>query len=256
MTEQPVFTGVGVAIVTLFKDNGDLDAPATAQLAVRLVEEGVRAVVVAGSTGEAAALDPQERIALLEAVRGAVPGAVPVLAGTGAASARQAAALTAAARDHGADAVLALSPPGCAHPRPYYAAVARAAGDLPVLAYHFPKASAPGIPVELLGDLPVRGLKDSSGDPDRLLAELDAYDGDLYTGSSALLALAGPLGCTGAILALANVAAAGCASAFAGDAKAQRELAAVHRTAHERFPAGLKQLVAQRYGTSPVTRLG
>jgi 4-hydroxy-tetrahydrodipicolinate synthase len=251
----PVFTGVGVAIVTLFKENGDLDALATAELASRLVEEGVRAVVVAGTTGEAAALDPSERVRLLEAVRDAVPARVPVIAGTGAPSARQAVALTAVARDHGADAMLVLSPPGVPDPRRYYEAVAEAAGKLPLLAYHFPKVSPPGIPVELLIDLPVRGVKDSTGDPDRLLAELDAYDGDLYTGSSAILALAGPLGCTGAILALANVAAARCAAAFAGDAKAQRELAGVHLAAHKSFPVGLKRLLNQAYGTSVVARL-
>lgn len=250
-----LFTGVGVAIVTLFTEDGDLDATATAELAVRLVEEGVRAVVVAGSTGEAAALSPEERVALLEAVRGAVPASVPVIAGTGAPSARQAVALTAAARDHGADAALVLSPPGAPDPRRYYEAVAKAGGNLPLLAYHFPKVAPPGIPVEALADLPIRGVKDSSGDPDRLLAELEAYDGDLYTGSSAMLALAGPLGCTGAILALANVAAERCAAAFAGDAKAQRKLAEIHLDAHRSFPARLKQLVADAYGTSPVTRL-
>jgi 4-hydroxy-tetrahydrodipicolinate synthase len=250
-----LFTGVGVAIVTLFTQTGDLDASATAELASRLVEDGVRAVVVAGSTGEAAALDRHERITLLEAVRATLPAGVPLIAGTGAPSARQAVSLTVDARDHGADGALVLSPPGVADPRRYYETVARAAGDLPLLAYHFPQVSPPGIPVELLADLPVQGVKDSSGDPDRLLAELDVYDGDVYVGSSAVLAFAGPLGCTGAILALANVAAPGCAAAFAGDAKAQRELAGVHRAAHESFPAGLKHLVSKAYGTSAVTRL-
>lgn len=254
--QSPIFTGVGAAIVTLFTPDGGLDAPATAALASKLVEEGVRAVVVAGTTGEAAALDPEERVTLLKAVRAALPAQVPVIAGTGAPSARQAVRLTAAARDHGADAALVLSPPGAADPRRYYEAVAGAAGDLPLLAYHLPRVSPPGIPVELLNDLPVRGVKDSSGDPDRLLAELDTYGGDLYNGSSALLALAGPLGCVGAILTLANVAAARCIAAFGGDAKAQRELAGVHRAAHESFPVGLKQLVNQVHGTSAVTRLG
>jgi 4-hydroxy-tetrahydrodipicolinate synthase len=80
------FEGVGVALVTLFDDRGELDAPASADLAVRLVEAGVRAVVVAGSTGEAAALSADERSALLDAVRAAVPpsSGVPVIAGTGA----------------------------------------------------------------------------------------------------------------------------------------------------------------------------
>src|SRR5690606_41062189 len=108
---QPPFEGVGVALVTLFDRDGELDAGTTAELAARLVEAGVRAVVVAGSTGEAAALEPDERSALLAAVRGAVGGRVPVLAGTGAPSARQAVALSRRAAGDGADARLVLSPP-------------------------------------------------------------------------------------------------------------------------------------------------
>ena len=50
---QPLFSGVGVALVTLFQDDGTLDAAATAGHAARLVELGIRAVVVAGTTGEA-----------------------------------------------------------------------------------------------------------------------------------------------------------------------------------------------------------
>jgi 4-hydroxy-tetrahydrodipicolinate synthase len=251
----PPFTGVGVALATLFDEDGEVDVAATAKHAARLVDLGVQGVVVAGSTGEAAALSPEERVLLLEGVRSAVPDGVPVLAGTGAPSARQAAALTLSAREHGADALLVLSPPGVSDPRPYYDVVARAAGDLPVLAYHYPNASPPGIPLEVLPDLPVTGLKDSSGDPDRLLEEL-SWERPLYTGSSAILALAGPLGCAGAILALANVEPEGCASAFAGDASAQRRLADAHRAAHLAFPKGLKELMAVRFGTSPVTRLG
>ncbi|MGH8976255.1 MAG: dihydrodipicolinate synthase family protein [Acidimicrobiia bacterium] len=252
---RPPFVGVGVALATLFDDDGGLDAEATADHAARLVAHGVRGVVVAGSTGEAATLSPEERVALLSAVRDAVPDPVPVLAGTGAPSARQAVALTRSALEHGADGVLVLSPPGVADPRPYFDLVARAAGDRPVLAYHYPKVSPPGIPVEALHDLPVAGLKDSTGDPGRLLEELE-WGRPLYTGSSALLALAGPLGCAGAILALANIDPEGCAAAFDGDAKAQRALAGAHRASHVDFPRGLKEMMAARFGTSPVTRLG
>ncbi len=244
-----------MALVTLFDEDGELDAESTALHAAHLVALGVRAVVVAGSTGEAATLTPEERVALLSAVRDAVPDPVPVLAGTGAASARQAAALTLSAQEHGADGVLVLSPPRVDDPRPYYEQVARAAGALPLLAYHYPKASPPGIPVAMLSDLPVTGLKDSTGDPDRLLEELE-WGGPLYTGSSALLALAGPLGCAGAILALANLEPEGCIAAFEGDAKAQRALAGAHRASRTAFPRGLKEMMAARFGTSPVTRLG
>ncbi len=252
-----MFRGVGVALVTLFDDAGELDGPATAGLAARLVDLGVRAVVVAGTTGEAGTLDGAERVALLDVVRAALPAEVPVIAGTGAPSARQATAFTRDAIEHGADAVLALSPPGSADVRPYYDAVVAAAGSPErVIAYHFPAVSAPGIPVEVLADLPVGGCKDSTGDPDRLLEELITWGGPLYTGSSALLSLAGPLGCAGAILSLANLDPERCARAFAGDAGAQHELATAHLASRERFPAALKELVSERFGTSSVTRVG
>jgi len=254
---SPVFVGVGVALVTLFDDAGDLDAGASAALAAQLVDLGVRAVVVAGSTGEAAALSDDERRRLLAAVRTAVPeGRAVVIAGTGAPSARQAAELTTAARGEGADAVLTLSPPRSPDVRPYYERVAAAAAGLPVLAYHFPAVSPPGIPVAQLGGLPVQGCKDSSGDADRLLETLDVWERPLYVGSAALLSLAGPLGCAGAILALANAEPELCIEAWAGDAGAQRRVAGPHRAAQARFPTGIKELVAARFGYSTVVRLG
>jgi dihydrodipicolinate synthase/N-acetylneuraminate lyase len=269
MTE-PLFTGVGVALATLFDEAGEVDAKATATHAATLVELGIRAVVVAGSTGEAAALTAEERLALLTETRKAVPAGVPVVAGTGAPSARQAAALTRAARDAGADAVLALCPPRSNDPRPYYRAVAEAAGDLPALAYHFPQTTPPGIPLEALPDLPVQGMKDSSADPERLLAELEVFDRPLWVGAAVLLLMAGSLatpgsgagevvgsgGVAGAILAVANVDPEHAIAAFAGDAAAQRALLAAHRRARTAFPHGLKDAIADRFGTSRVTRLG
>ena len=252
----PLFAGVAVALVTLFDDDGEVNAKATGDHAAALVELGVQAVVVAGSTGEAATLADAERTALLAEVRQAVPSGTPVLAGTGAPSRRQAAALTRAAVAHGADGMLTISPPGSVDLRGYYQAVAGAAGEVPALAYHYPQTSPPGIPVELLPELPVQGVKDSSGDPGRLLAEMTGYNGWLYVGSSAVLSLAGPLGASGAILALANAEPERCAAAFAGDADAQLALAEAHMAIKRNFPHGLKALVADRFGTSRVARLG
>jgi len=252
---EPLFTGVGVALATLFDEAGELDAKATAGHAATLVELGVRAVVVAGSTGEASALTSEERLALLTETRKAVPAEVPVIAGTGAPSARQAAALTLDAREAGADAVLALCPPRNTDPRPYYRAVAEAAGGLPALAYHFPLTAPPGIPVEALPDLPIQGLKDSSANPERLLAELQVFTRPLYVGSAMLLLMAGSLGIAGAILAVANVDPEHAIAAFAGDPAAQQSLLAAHKRAQRAFPLGLKQAIADRFGTSPTTRL-
>src|ERR1022692_799162 len=93
-----VFSGVGVALVTFFDRAGDVDPAATAAHAADLVARGMRAVLVAGTTGEAGQLTAAERVALIRAVRAALPAEVPVLAGTGAASTEAAVELTPAAR--------------------------------------------------------------------------------------------------------------------------------------------------------------
>ncbi len=250
-----VFSGVGVALVTLFDQEGEIDAPATADHAARLVEAGVAAIVVAGTTGEATTLDADERSDLLTAVRYVVDGRVPVLMGTGAPSARQAVVLSKQAAEVGADALLVLSPAGVVDPRPYYDRVASAV-KVPVLAYHFPNVSSPGVPVDVLRELPVAGIKDSSGDAERLIIEADERPVGLYTGHPALIHLAGAIGCSGAILALANVDPEGCLRAWAGDGTVQRELINGHRTNALAGIAGLKRALCALHGTSPVTRMG
>ncbi len=252
------FRGIGVALLTLFDNNGDLLAEQTAHLAERLVSESsVAAVVISGTTGEAMALEEWERISLLREVRAVIPSklGVPLIAGTGAPSARQAARMTERAAAEGADAILALSPPFTNDPRPYYDEVVKAAGDVPVLAYHYPAVSHPGIALEVLADLPVPGCKDSSGDPGRLVKALSSEGPALYVGSDQLLCQAGALGAAGAILALANSHAELCARAFAGDADAQAALAAPATIAAKGFPSGYKTLAAERWGTPTYSRL-
>lgn len=260
VVSEPLFRGVAVALVTLFDDALDVDVAATADHAARLAELGLAAVLVAGTTGEAAALDAAERRALISGVRAALPAGVPIVAGTGAPSARQAAAFTRDAADAGADAALVLSPPGVADPRPYFATVATAAPALPLLAYHYPAASMPGISVEHLADLPVAGAKDSSGDLERLLREVSEWDKPVFPGSSASISVAAQLGCPGVILALANADPEGCMTAFAGgagDHAAQLALLPAHLDQRVGgFPAGIKRMTAARFGTSTRSRLG
>ncbi len=252
----PIFSGIGVALLTIFDADGGLDTAATADLARQLVELGVRSVLVAGTTGEAFALEAEERGRLVRAVKEAVPTDVPVLAGAGAASGRQAAALTRTVLDAGADGVLALSPPQSSDPRPYFETVAAAAEGSALLAYHFPAVSAPGLPVAALAELPVVGLKDSSGDLARLYEELDTFDGWLYTGSANLVLVAGALHCAGAILAIANLHPELAVLAFSGDGGAQRQLAAAGRETSRRWPHTLKEAVSARFGTSTTSRMG
>jgi dihydrodipicolinate synthase/N-acetylneuraminate lyase len=243
--------------VTLFDDDRSLAADATAEHAARLVSAGIRAVLVSGSTGEAAALTDEERVALIRAVRRACPD-VPLVAGASGEWWRPAAQRARAAAQAGADAVLVAPPRGGTDLKEYFGRVVNAAGAAHVLAYHFPAAAGGPIPVEALTSLPVHGIKDSSGDPERLLTELelDNWAGATYVGAVTLTAYAAALGATGAILAAANLAPEDCLAAWGGDVGVQRRLLRTHHTCRDRFPHGLKSAMAVRYATPTTARLG
>src|SRR6478609_3165896 len=125
--QTPLFRGVGVALVTLFDDDGRLLIEQTVEHAGDLVDRGVQAVVVSGSTGESWALDVDERLELCAAMSRALDGRVPTIVGAGHLDASDAARLAGAGGEAGAAAVLALSPPGEDDVRPHYEALAEAA---------------------------------------------------------------------------------------------------------------------------------
>jgi 4-hydroxy-tetrahydrodipicolinate synthase len=251
---QPVFTGVAVALITFFDEHGHVDAAATANHAAHLADRGVRAIVVAGTTGEASHLSMKERLQLLDAVRKAVGDDVPVILGTGNLSAGVSVpGLTRRAAEHGAAAALTLSPHH-GDVREFYGEVVAAAGSMPVLAYHFPQWSPPGIALDELKALKVAGIKDSSGDGERLLETIAVYHKPIYTGSSAIVAWAGILGATGAILAAANLEPELCSDAFAGSVEAQKDLLYAHKILTCYGIKGIKEELARRYNTPTVCR--
>ncbi len=233
----PLPSGVGVALVTFFTEDGAVDVKATATRARRCVDLGVSSVLVSGTTGEAARLSVEDRVELAAAVKEAAPE-VPVVVGTGLPDADAAVEVSArVAEDGGADALLVYCPEE-AGPAGFYRAVRGVARGRPVLAYHFPLLAARGLATEELASLDVDGVKDSSGSSNRLadLVELGVH---VYTGSATGLLLAGTCA-DGAILALANVAPTECIAAWNGDAGAQRGLFARHRRATRDFPSYLK----------------
>jgi 4-hydroxy-tetrahydrodipicolinate synthase len=253
---EPLFRGVGVALITVFDEYLAVDTGRTVDLAVQLVDLGVTSVVIGGTTGEAAALNGPEREALVAAARAAIPANVPVVAGIGAPSTYQALDYLDRVVAAGADGVLALSLPGGADQVAYYEALAKQAGTTPLLAYNFPASSAPGIPLPVMIGLPIQGVKDSSGDPDRLLDTKALFDEAIYTGAAALLTLAGGIGCEGAILSLANVMPEACIAAFDGDDVAQASITASNRRAKSSFPAAIKELTAERFHVPIYRRMG
>jgi len=252
--QQPVFSGVAVGLVTFFDEHGQVDNAATANHARHLAERGLRALVVAGSTGEASHLSMKERLHLFDAVRAAVPAEMPVLLGTGdLAPGVSVPDLTRRAAQHGAAAALVLSPHK-GDVREFYGEVVAAAGSMPVLAYHWPKASPPGISLDDLKAIKVAGLKDSTGDTERMLETLSCFKLPFYAGNSSVVAYAGMLGCTGCILAAANLEPERCIDAFAGDISAQKALLSAHRIVSAYGVKGIKEELARKFGTSTVCR--
>jgi len=187
----------------------------------RLVQDGLDGVVVAGSTGESALLEPDEQRRMVAWVRDILPDQRWLVAGTGAESTRQAVTLTRAAAAEGADAVLvrppsyyaaAVSPASLVD---YYRAVADAS-PVPVLVYNIPKYTHLPVAAALLQQLAshanIVGVKDSSGDAKNLAAYRDAVPRwSVLVGSGSLLYTALELECDGGVLAVACFAARLCA---------------------------------------------
>jgi 4-hydroxy-tetrahydrodipicolinate synthase len=123
----------------------------------------------------------------------------------------------------------------------YYALISN------ILAYNMPLISRNGIPMDMLPKLPIRGIKDSSTEPQRILEVLDTFAGDIFVGADSLISFAGNSGCTGVLVSLANVAPELCIDAFGGDISAQEKLKELERKSLERFPLNLKEMINERF---------
>jgi 4-hydroxy-tetrahydrodipicolinate synthase len=188
---MPGFGSVITAMVTPFDDEGEVDHDGVAELAQWLVAQGNDALVVTGTTGEAACLTDDEQVAVWHTVRAAVD--VPVIAGSGTNDTRHAADLTSRAAAAGVDAVLVVTPyynrPSQAGIEAHFRQVA-AATELPVVLYDIPVRTGRKVSSELLlrlaHEVPnIVGLKDAAGDPGetaRVVAEAPdgffVYSGD------------------------------------------------------------------------------
>ena len=220
VTSMSRFGSVITAMVTPFSADGELDHEGAAELARWLVDQGNDALVLSGTTGEAACLTDEEQIALWRTVRAAVD--VPLIAGSGTNDTRHAAELTSAAADAGMDAVLIVTP---YYNRPSQAGIEAhfrhvcAATELPVIVYDIPVRTGRKIGSDLIlrmaNEIPnVVGLKDAAGDPGataRLIA--DAPDGfEVFSGDDPL---------TLSLLAVGAVGVIGVATHWAAPVMAQ-----------------------------------
>jgi 4-hydroxy-2-oxoglutarate aldolase len=205
--------GILAPVVTPFDRSGAVDGDGfTANLRAHLAA-GLDGIVVTGSTGEAALLDEDERLRLIELARVAVPSERTLIVGTGAESTRAVIARNRAAAERGADAVLVVAPHyygDAMTPEAlldHYRRIADAS-PVPVLLYTIPKymhfALAPELVAMLARHANVAGMKDSSGDGALFRRYLEARSDTfrVLTGSGTLLGDALGMGADGAILAV------------------------------------------------------
>jgi 4-hydroxy-tetrahydrodipicolinate synthase len=233
-----MITGSIVALVTpLHSDSLEVDWDALKKLVEWHIEQGTSSIVAVGTTGESATLDVSEHSAVIRMVVATAAGRIPVIAGTGANSTREAIVLTKAAKEAGADACLLVTP---YYNKPtqeglylHHRAIAEAV-DIDQILYNVPGRTACDMQVETVLRLSaldnIIGIKEATGDLQRaeqLVAQCPSdfavYSGDDHTARELIL-----LGGKGDISVTANVApklmSEMCAAALAGDAKLAGEL--------------------------------
>jgi 4-hydroxy-tetrahydrodipicolinate synthase len=169
------FSGSLVALATPFRD-GEIDWDAFGVMIERQIAGGSSGLVACGSSGEAATLSHEEHARVVRFTVERAAGRVPVVAGTGSNSTKEAIALTAEAARAGADAALLISPyynrPTQEGLRRHYLAIADAV-DLPLILYHIPVRTAGRIEPETIAALAehpnVVGLKESDAGLDHVM---------------------------------------------------------------------------------------
>lgn len=241
-----MITGSIVAIVTPMFEDGSLDISRFRSLIDFHVKEGTDGIVVVGTTGESPTVDVEEHCELIRVAVEHAAGRIPIIAGTGANSTREAIELSEFGREAGAIASLSVVP---YYNRPtqeglyqHFRAIAEAS-PLPMILYNVPGRTVADMSNDTalrLAEIPnIIGIKDATGNIDRAcdLIARAPKDFALYTGDDMTALAFILLGGHGTISVTANVAPRLmhelCVAASAGDGVKAREtnakLVGLHR---------------------------
>jgi 4-hydroxy-tetrahydrodipicolinate synthase len=173
------YEGLLTAMVTPFRGDGSVDEEATVAIGRHLLSNGSHGLVVAGTTGEAATMDDDEHIGVVELIARELGEEGAIVAGTGSNDTRHAIHLTERAVAAGVDAVLSVTPyynkPNRRGILAHFSAVAKAAAGTPVILYNIPSRTAVNMPPDLLAELAqiegIEAVKQANSD------ELQPIDG-------------------------------------------------------------------------------
>lgn len=211
--KKTVFTGSGVAIITPFNENG-IDFDSLGNLIDFHLNNNTDAIIVCGTTGEAATMPDEEHLSAIEYTVKRVNKKIPVIAGTGSNDTVHGIKLSKEAERLGADALLVVTPyynktnkQGLIN---HFTLIAESV-NIPIILYNVPSRTGMNISLEVLEELVkidnIVGIKEASGNASYLM-EVAARFGDrfdIYSGNDDIIVPVMSVGGKGVISVLANV---------------------------------------------------
>ena len=235
--KNPVFKGIGTALITPMTESGAVDYAAMERLVQRQLEANIDALIVCATTGEAPTLKDDEHIEIIRFVASLAKGKTPIVAGTGSNYTDHAVEMSIMARDVGADALLCVTPyyNKCTQRGliESYTKIADAT-ELPMIVYNVPGRTGVNIKpatYEALADHPkIVGIKEANGDISSVVDTMArcGHKIDMYSGNDDQIVPILSMGGIGCISVLSNVLPAETKEItdkwFAGDAAGAAKL--------------------------------
>ncbi|NMB10201.1 MAG: 4-hydroxy-tetrahydrodipicolinate synthase [Tissierellia bacterium] len=210
-----LFKGSGVALVTPFDDNNNIDFDELGRLIDFQIENNTDAIIIVGTTGEASTMTDEEQISVIKYTVDRVNKKIPVIAGTGSNDTRHGINLSKMAEEAGADGLLQVTPyynkttqDGL---KKHFLAIADSV-NIPILLYTVPGRTGMGIEPETVKELSAHknivGLKDATGDLGYTVKVRSLCDENfaIYSGNDDIITPILSVGGVGVISVLANCA--------------------------------------------------
>ena len=227
-----------VALITPFKENGEVNFEKLEELVEEQIAGGTDAIIACGTTGESSTMTHEEDDEVIRFICKKVNHRIPVIAGTGSNCTREAVSKSIAAEKAGADGLLVVTPyynkatqKGLIQ---HFTTIANAV-SIPVILYHIPGRTGvtmkPETIVTLCREVPnIVGVKEASGDFSAIaeIMHLSGGEIDVYSGNDDQIVPLLAMGGKGVISVLSNVAPRQtheiCASFFRGDVETSRRM--------------------------------
>jgi 4-hydroxy-tetrahydrodipicolinate synthase len=169
------FEGVYTPAITPYNDDGTIDEGAFVAILNHLIDSGVHAIIVGGSTGEYFTQTMEERIRMMRVARDTIGSRVPLVLGVSAIRTDDSVTYAKAAKDVAADALLLGSPPYASpsqEENALHALTVDRAANLPIMLYNYPDRMGVSMGTEYLDKVSrsqnVQAIKESSGDMNRV----------------------------------------------------------------------------------------